>query len=80
MRSTLPRPSFRVLYEVVPLTSSWTTKTGIEELTTPAIGPTARRLWQGAKGTEGPSFSASSKVACEAFVHHRADERAAQRA
>ena len=47
-RRTFPRPSFNVQYARRPLSSSSSTDTGIEALTTPAMGPTAEREWQGA--------------------------------
>ena len=40
-RSTLPRPSFMLLHARLPAARFSTTKSGIEGLMIPAIGPTA---------------------------------------
>ena len=65
-RSTLPRPSLRVHQLALPCVSSRSTQVHIDGETTPAIGPTPPRSWQGISSIAVPSASrpaASSRAA-----------------
>ncbi len=50
-RSTLPRPSFTVAQARLPTARFSTTKTGMDGVTMPVIGPAAPAWWQGRSAT-----------------------------
>ena len=62
-RSTLPSPSLNVQNARLPWAAFSITHIGIEALTTPAIGPTAPRSWQGpnSKAPDAAMRSASDR-------------------
>ena len=66
-RSTLPSPSLIVAWPRVPWARFSTTNTGIEGVTTPAIGPAVAWWWQGSSRTAPRSTSsrAASSLAAQ---------------
>ena len=59
-RRTLPRPSFSVQWVRAPVAGSSSTNIHMLGVTTPAIGPTARRWWQGSSRTCSPPSSSAT--------------------
>jgi hypothetical protein len=65
-RSTLPRPSFRLLKARLPWVEFATIHTGIDGLMIPDIGPTAAWWWQGSKASSPDSASSRAASASSA--------------